>query len=205
MLDLADLVRSCAAVLRDSSSREAADGARFSPLPVVGEEEFLFSDPGARHPALAAGEAEGDDSGVHHQGKLSRILSLARKFLGVSYRWAGTTMRGVDCSGLVWRVFSAYGILLPRMADLQFRKGRRVSRLALHPGDLVFFSTYAPGVSHVGIYVGGGSFIHASSSRGVTMSRLSDPYYRQRYVGARRILSLISKRLPDRSRTQKSF
>ncbi|MBI2251772.1 MAG: C40 family peptidase [Armatimonadetes bacterium] len=115
-----------------------------------------------------------------------QIISTAWRFLGVPYRWAGTTSRGFDCSGFVMRVFKLNGINLRRLADQQYYNGNPVNPQNLIPGDLVFFSTYSSGVTHVGIYIGGNQFIHASSSRGVTISNLNDSYYRNRFIGARR-------------------
>ena len=109
-------------------------------------------------------------------------------YLGVPYVFGGTSPYGFDCSGYVQYVFANAGVSLPRTADVQFEVGTPVSTAELVPGDLVFFSTYTYGASHVGIYVGDGNFIHASSSQGVTISSLSQAYYSSRYIGARRIL-----------------
>lgn len=115
------------------------------------------------------------------------IVKTAEKYLKTPYRFGGETPKGFDCSGFVKYVYGQHGIKLPRTADVQFQKGKRVDRTSLKPGDLVFFTTYAPGASHVGIYYGGGKFIHASSSRGVMISRLDENYWKPRYLGARRI------------------
>jgi len=118
-----------------------------------------------------------------------KIVRIAYNYLGVRYRWGGRTSRGFDCSGFVRAVYSKIGINLPHSAREQFKIGRPVSKDQLRPGDRVFFSTYRKGPSHVGIYIGNGKFIHASSSRrhrGVTISSLNDRYYSRRYIGARR-------------------
>ena len=117
----------------------------------------------------------------------ARITATAMRFLGVPYSWGGTSYGGVDCSGFVWAVFEKNGIDLPRMADGQFESGRHVRVADLRPGDLVFFQTYAPGASHVGIYLGGGRFVHASSSDGVRIDQLAEDYYAERFIGARRL------------------
>ena len=117
-----------------------------------------------------------------------RIISKAQEYMGVPYIFGGTTPHGFDCSGYVQYVFARLDIKLPRTADVQFQAGTPVSTTELIPGDLVFFETYTAGASHVGIYVGDGNFIHASSSRGVTISSLSQAYYSSHYIGARRIV-----------------
>jgi len=116
------------------------------------------------------------------------IVSFARQFLGVPYVWAGSSPSGFDCSGFTRYVFGQHGISLPHMADEQFKTGISVSKPQM--GDLVFFTTYEPGPSHVGIYIGDNQFIHASSGAGdVTVTSLSAPYYRDRYLGSRRVIT----------------
>lgn len=117
------------------------------------------------------------------------IISTAKKYIGVPYLWGGTTPSGFDCSGFVQYVFKAHGISLNRTCETQYKHGTYVSKSNLQPGDLVFFqNTYKAGISHVGIYIGNGQFIHASSSKGVVISNLSSSYYVSHYYGARRIL-----------------
>ncbi len=121
--------------------------------------------------------------------KTQTLLNMARQYLGVPYVWAGRSPGGFDCSGFVYFIFDQLGYGLPRMADGQFEVGIPVPRNALQPGDLVFFSTYEPGPSHVGIYLGNGQFIHASSGAGyVTVTPMANSYHRDRYIGARRII-----------------
>ncbi len=119
------------------------------------------------------------------------IVSKAREFLGVTYVWGGTTPRGFDCSGLSYFVYKLHGIELPRVSWLQFREsaGRSIKKSQLKHGDLVFFTTYKKGPSHVGIYIGDNHFIHASPTKGVTISDLNEPYFRSRYLGAKMVLS----------------
>jgi peptidoglycan DL-endopeptidase CwlO len=118
----------------------------------------------------------------------AELTRSALKFLGVPYVFGGTSTAGFDCSGYVQHVFATLGIALPRTADAQFDAGHRIVG-GMKPGDLVFFQTYAPGPSHVGIYLGGGKFVHASSSRGVMVSKLSEAYWANRFIGAKRFLS----------------
>ncbi len=121
--------------------------------------------------------------------RAAAIVSTAKEYIGVPYRWAGTTPSGFDCSGFVQYVFKANGISLNRTAATQYAHGSYVAKSDLRAGDLVFFqNTYKAGISHVGIYIGSGQFIHASSSKGVTISDLSSSYYVNHYYGARRIL-----------------
>ena len=116
-----------------------------------------------------------------------RVIQTAMRYVGVPYVFGGSTPDGFDCSGFTRYVFARGGVSLPRMADEQYTLGQSVSKPRLEPGDLVFFTTYAPGASHVGIYLGEGSFISATSSRGVIVDRMDNSYWRARYVGARRL------------------
>ncbi len=118
------------------------------------------------------------------------VVAKAREFLGITYVWGGTTPRGFDCSGLSYFVYKLNGIELPRISWLQFREsvGRSIEKSQLQQGDLVFFTTYRKGPSHVGIYIGDNRFIHASPSKGVTISDLDEPYFRSRYIGAKTVL-----------------
>ncbi|MCL5036006.1 MAG: C40 family peptidase [Chloroflexi bacterium] len=116
----------------------------------------------------------------------SKLIRTAMRFLGTPYSWGGTGGGGFDCSGFVMRIFAKHGINLEHDALCQFNQGKKVPKDQLSPGDAVFFSTYAYGPSHVGIYIGGGKFIHSSSSYGVRIDSLSQPYYQNSYVGARR-------------------
>lgn len=118
------------------------------------------------------------------------IVALARKYLGVKYVWGGTNPDGFDCSGLVQWVFGKQGISLPRVTYNQINVGSSVQPNKLRPGDLVFFDTDRKkgGPDHVGIYIGGGKFIHAPRpGQGVKISSLSESYYMDRWMGGRRI------------------
>ncbi|RHM57787.1 C40 family peptidase [uncultured Mitsuokella sp.] len=117
-----------------------------------------------------------------------RVVSESMNYLGVPYVFGGTTPSGFDCSGYVRYVFAHAGIYLPRTADAQYECGYPVSTGELVAGDLVFFSTYEPGPSHVGIYLGDGEFINASSSQGVSIASLYSSYWGSCYIGARRVM-----------------
>ena len=118
----------------------------------------------------------------------AQIVQMAQQYMGTPYAWGGSSPGGFDCSGFIYYIYSQFGISLPRMSDGQFEVGRAISGDNLLPGDLVFFTTYETGASHVGIYLGGGLFIHASSAAGeVTITPLGKSYYQERYLGARRV------------------
>ncbi len=122
--------------------------------------------------------------------KSSNIIALdvARKMLGVTYRYGGTDPSGFDCSGLVQYSYQQAGIRLPRTSDAIFRHSQLVNPSDIKPGDLVFFRISSNKVSHVGIYAGNRSFIHSpSSGKGVSYASLDNSYWRQRLVAVGRI------------------
>ena len=129
-----------------------------------------------------------DDEPSYDSDSGSSIVSVAQNYLGVPYVWGGTSPSGFDCSGFTQYVFRQCGYSINRTADAQYSNGSYVSYDSLQAGDLVFFAnTYsASGITHVGIYIGGGEFIHAANG-GVKISSLSESYYSSRYYGARRI------------------
>lgn len=117
------------------------------------------------------------------------VVGEVYEWIGTPYRYAGTTKRGVDCSGLVNAVYEKFKLDLPRRASELYRKGRAITREQLRPADLVFFAnTAGPGISHVGIYVGDDRFVHSSTRAGVIVSSLDDSYYARHYAGARMII-----------------
>ena len=117
----------------------------------------------------------------------SSIISFAEQFMGTPYVWGGTSPSGFDCSGFVQFVFDHFGVNLNRTSEQQFAEGVPVSTSNLKPGDLVFFSTYAPGATHVGIYMGNGMMIDAEDL-GVTIDSVFNSYWGPKYIGARQVL-----------------
>jgi cell wall-associated NlpC family hydrolase len=113
----------------------------------------------------------------------SSVVSIAERYLGVPYRWGGASPSGFDCSGLVMYAFAQIGVSLPHSSYAQYGMGSPVSRDQLQPGDIVFFD----GLGHVGIYVGGNSFIHAPHTGDVVKISSISGWYASTYVGARRL------------------
>jgi cell wall-associated NlpC family hydrolase len=148
--------------------------------------------------ALLAPVAIADESSRESQPSM---VERALSWLGVKYRFGGhDEKRGFDCAGLVRRVFST-AVELPRTAAAQYREGCVVERDELQPGDLVFFrNTYKRGISHVGIYIGNGEFVHAASRRhSVRIDRLDSPYFDSRFAGGRRVMTapVLTPPLPE--------
>lgn len=132
-------------------------------------------------------------TGSNRAGFRSRteaVISYARRFIGSRYRYGGISAQGFDCSGFTRFVYSQFGYKLPHNAASQIQFGAAVQKSDLLPGDLLFFSTLgAKYINHVGIYIGAGQFIHASSGSGrVRISPLDEGYYLRAYRGARRLL-----------------
>jgi cell wall-associated NlpC family hydrolase len=154
----------------------AADPARLSST----EAEELLT-PLVEHTLLT--EAAED---VHPRKPVGRpgVVAIALRYLGTPYRWAGSSPAGFDCSGFVMYVYGRIRIGLPHNSAMLWGVGRPVARNDLQPGDLVFFN----GLSHAGIYIGRGRFVHSPHSGDVVkISRLSESSYRRSYDGARRL------------------
>jgi cell wall-associated NlpC family hydrolase len=131
-------------------------------------------DPG-RMVSLAGGSSVGSD-----------VVRKGLTYLGTPYVWGGESPKGFDCSGLCQYLYKQEGVSIPRVSQDQFRAGRAVPSAQMQPGDLVFFQKNGD-VHHVGIYLGGGKFLHAPHTGDVVkISSLSEPYYRAQFAGARR-------------------
>jgi peptidoglycan endopeptidase LytE len=173
-----------------------------APKPIPTEFAIIGADP-----ALEAEEADGAPVTEEAQAEVERhkkhslallgkwsspdepklLVKVALGFLGAPYRFGGSSIRGIDCSGLVKKIYAAFNIDLPRTAFEQSRVGMRVSRSELVEGDLLFFNTRRS-FGHVGIYIGDNKFIHAASwKRGVRVSSLNESYFNKRFVRAVRL------------------
>ncbi len=169
---------------RQQAAAAAAQRAR--------EQAVTLAQPSA--PTDTTGETpsgEGDESagGAPPPADASRgaqVVAIAMQYLGIPYKWGGASpSEGFDCSGLTMYVFAQIGVSLPHYAAAQYGIGVPVSKEELQPGDLVFFRD----LGHMGMYIGGGNFIHAPRTGDVVkISPLSDPYYVANWVGARRVL-----------------
>ncbi len=133
-------------------------------------------------------------SRVAREQKVDIVVQRARSYIGTPYKWGGTTVMGMDCSGLLMRSFEAIDMYIPRTAKAQSKLGRRVEIYDLKKGDLVFFAAkkWKRKVTHAGLVtqVAGKDkviFIHASTSRGVIEANLMDDYYWKLFVKARRL------------------
>ena len=146
----------------------ASSGAVPSPFPRPGSPEPL------------AGGVSSADSGA--------LVGTALSLRGAPYRNGGSDPSGFDCSGFVAYVFAQQGLFLPRTVSEQFDQGRRVHPSTLAAGDLIFFSTVAPGPSHVGIAISQDEFVHSPSSSGVVrVEALRASYWASRLIGVRRV------------------
>jgi len=120
-----------------------------------------------------------------------QVVELAKKMMHFPYKFGGNGSFGLDCSAFVQKIYSLIGLELPRSAREQFKTGEAVNKDNLSKGDIVFFRTYAPFPSHVGIYIGENLFIHASSiAKKVVIDSMESPYYLKRFIGAKRLLPM---------------
>ena len=184
MVVLALTATGCAAPL-------ATPGPSPQPFPRPSAEPPRSPDEGTTDPRRSPPEGKGELGRSRGEGGAGgyEISGTALTFRGVPYRDGGADPKGFDCSGFVWYVFGTHGVPLPRTVSEQARWGEKVNPAELRPGDLVFFSTVAPGPTHVGIVIGGDSFVHAPSSTGVVrVERLSASYWSSRFVEARRVV-----------------
>ena len=192
------------AVLREGSAGPAVAAVQ-RPLGVTADGDFgpitlaAVRDFQARHGLVVDGQV-GDHTlaalrrrpaAVRHRSPApqagtvgARAVTIAERYLGVPYMWGGATPAGFDCSGLVMYVYAQLGVHLPHFAAAQYSDGRHVREADLRRGDLVFFD----GLDHVGIYVGGGRFIHAPHTGDhVRISSLAGGWYAEHYYGATRV------------------
>lgn len=119
------------------------------------------------------------------EANIKEVVDVAQSLIGSPYVWGGTDPSGFDCSGFVQYVFETQNKTVPRTVSDMWNFSKPVSNPSV--GDLVFFETYKAGPSHMGIYVGNGQFIHAGTSTGVTTSELNTSYWKERYIGAKRV------------------
>jgi cell wall-associated NlpC family hydrolase len=168
------------AVLTSWCAACASTGAVPEPFPVPG---------GRPRPAASTQPVAVATTGSAMPADGYAIAGTALGLRGSPYRDGGADPSGFDCSGFVEYVFGQHGVSVPRTVTDLYRAGRDVSPQDLQPGDLVFFTTTAPGPTHVGMAIGGDEFVHAPSSAGVVrVERISGGYWARRFVGARRLL-----------------
>ena len=137
--------------------------------------------------------AGGTEKGIkYHNTSANEIIKTAQKYLGVPHCMGGTTMKCLDCSGLLVTVFAKHGINLPHNSEEQARYGKIISgKSELRKGDLVFFiRSYKTHhfITHSGIYVGNNKFIHTSSKKGVIITSLDDPWWNEKFIFGTRVL-----------------
>ncbi len=140
-------------------------------------------------PERTAGHTKGKPTAgkVYSKNLGQDAARIAQNVIGTPYRYGGSTLKGFDCSGLIFYSYKKAGMNVPRTALSLYNNTKRIKRSNLYVGDLVFFNLAGSKTSHVGIYAGSDRFIHApSSGKKVMVSKLGDPYWRQRYVGGGR-------------------
>ena len=141
----------------------------------------------------------GNEASASTSYSVDDLKEISSKYIGVRYSYGGTSASGFDCSGFVRHVFKELGITsLDRTSAGMYGQGTAVDKSELQPGDLVFFNTSGKRVSHVGIFIGSGKFIHASTSKGVIKTSINDKqYWGKKYVGAKRIANFTTADLVE--------
>lgn len=134
---------------------------------------------------LTSDSTETPKTEVKQTLNVDALITEGKKYLGVPYVWGGSTPSGFDCTGFLNFVYGKVGISIPRTVETIWSATTIVS--TPQPGDLVFFTTYKEGPSHAGIYIGDNKFLHAGSSTGVTITDMNNPYWKARYLGAKKV------------------
>lgn len=158
-----------------------------------GQVAWIFGDYVGSAELASVPEIEPVIAPVMNGDKAQEIIQFAKQYIGTPYRYAGTALgKGVDCSGFTYSVMNHFGISLNRSSRDQVYNGRYVDKSQLQPGDLIFFDTNGGAnrgnISHVGLYIGEGNFIHSATNKGVVINNLYESYYVRTYVKASRIL-----------------
>jgi peptidoglycan DL-endopeptidase LytE len=160
---------------------ELGDAEEVSPEPVAKKED------GTREALDPVGKWNGSD-------ERNLFIRVVKNFLGVPYRLGGSTLKGLDCSAFVKRIYEIFNVYLPRTAREQFRFGKKIEKNQLEEGDLVFFKTRRGENGHVGIYIGNNEFVHASfRSKEVKIDNLDTPYFSQRFNRGVRVKEIESE------------
>jgi peptidoglycan DL-endopeptidase CwlO len=164
---------------------KAAEEARQLQLASAARERLAAQppSPGGPAPVVGASASTPEGSSVAPPSTHGGVVGVAMRYLGVPYVWGGSTPRGFDCSGLVMYAFAQIGVSVPHSSYAQYGMGTPVSMSQLQPGDLVFFA----GASHVGIYIGGGQFIHAPHTGDVVKISSLSGWYSSTFAGGRRL------------------
>ncbi|KZD71172.1 C40 family peptidase [Bacillus cereus] len=156
---------------------------------IVADEEYVLFSSNGTNSGSNTGSNSGSDNtgGSNTNASASKVINYAKQFIGVPYVWAGSTPSGFDCSGFVYYVLKQNGYNISRSNTTGYWNTYKATS-SPKAGDLIFFKdTYQSGISHMGIYMGDNKFIHASSSHGVEINNLSNPYYKQHFAGYRAI------------------
>lgn len=173
--------------LRETPSYREAGNTRQSSSPTRQAETRVSSDNISGHDFY---RVQSQKFGYQLNGNENpELLKEIDAWLGIPYKFGGNNMQGVDCSGLAAHIYrTVYNIDLERVTVNMAQRTRRINQRQLREGDLVFFKINRRKVSHVGIYISNGRFVHASTSRGVIISSLGEDYYRRRFAFGGRVL-----------------